>query len=73
MPSGPPSTSASRHSAGWIPFSLEIEGDYPNLEGELLNVIADARGSVEADKFLTGSGTNEPSGMLTGLTTTQRV
>ena len=28
---------------------------------------------LDSDKFLNGSGTNEPQGLYTGLTTTQRV
>jgi HK97 family phage major capsid protein len=39
----------------------------------LLGLIRDGRDTLDATMFLTGSGTNQPFGLLTGLTTTQRV
>jgi HK97 family phage major capsid protein len=36
-------------------------------------VIADARDVNDATQFLTGTGTDSPAGVLTGLTTSQRV
>lgn len=57
----------------FVPFSIELDQDWQTLQDELALLIADYRNQVDATKFLTGSGTNEPFGVLTGLTTTQRV
>lgn len=62
----------------FVPFSIELGNDYVNLQEELYRLIADAKNVLEANKFLLGSGTNEPGGILNiggtgGLTTTQRV
>ena len=59
-------------------FTLEAGQDDPGLQAQLLKLIADARNNLDAAKFLTGTGTHEPSGILNiggtnGLTTTQRI
>ena len=51
-----------------VPFSIELGQDWDGLQNELVNSITDARSVLDATKFLTGSGTNEPFGVLTGLT-----
>jgi HK97 family phage major capsid protein len=56
-----------------IPYSIELSQDWSSLQSELARLFADARDTLDATKFLTGTGTNEPFGVLTGLTTTQRV
>jgi HK97 family phage major capsid protein len=61
-----------------VPFSVEVSSDWDAIQSELVRLITDARNVLDATKFLTGSGTNEPSGILNigalnGLTTTQRV
>jgi HK97 family phage major capsid protein len=60
-------------ATSFVPFSFELGDDWPSLRGELAKLISDAKDVLEATKFLTGSGTNEPQGILTGLSTTQRV
>ena len=62
----------------FIPFSYELGDDYRGLVEELGRVIVDEKDKLESTKFLSGTGTNEPVGLLavgsTGsLTTTQRV
>jgi HK97 family phage major capsid protein len=57
----------------FVPFSIELGQDWGSLQQELLQLIADARDVLDATQFLTGSGTDSPAGVLTGLTTTQRV
>jgi HK97 family phage major capsid protein len=47
--------------------------DWGSLQQELTKLIAVQKDVLDATKFLTGSGTNEPAGVITGLTTTQRV
>jgi HK97 family phage major capsid protein len=56
-----------------VPFSIELGQDWGGLQTELAKLFADARDVVDATQMLTGSGTNAPKGILTGLTTTQRV
>jgi HK97 family phage major capsid protein len=57
----------------FVPYSWEIGQDWTNLEYELVQAIVDRRDVVDATQFLTGTGTNSPAGVLTGLTTAQRV
>jgi HK97 family phage major capsid protein len=63
----------SHQGRAFVPFSIEVSKDWTGLQDELLTLIADARDVLDATKFLTGTGTNEPAGILTGLTTAQRV
>jgi HK97 family phage major capsid protein len=65
-------------ATSFIPFSFEVGMNWTELVQELAQMIADAKDVLEATKFLSGSGTNEPVGLLTvgttgALTTTQRV
>jgi HK97 family phage major capsid protein len=57
----------------FIPFSIEIGQDWATLQSEMGRLMADGRDVLDATKFLAGGGTDEPSGVLTGLSTTQRV
>jgi HK97 family phage major capsid protein len=67
-----------QRGTAFVPFSQEIAMDWTGLQSELVMLITDARDVLDATMFLTGSGTNQPSGILNigalnGLTTTQRV
>jgi HK97 family phage major capsid protein len=53
----------------FIPFSFEIGQDWPALQAEMTRLFADAKDVLEADKFVTGTGTNEPEGIVAGLDT----
>jgi HK97 family phage major capsid protein len=64
---------STQQGRAFVPFSIELGQDWNGLQDELTRLITDARDVLDATKFLTGSGTNEPFGILTGLTTTQRV
>jgi HK97 family phage major capsid protein len=57
----------------WIEFSIEVGQDYAGLRDELGRLFADAKDELEATKFLDGTGTNEPSGVLDGLTAAETV
>jgi HK97 family phage major capsid protein len=59
----------------FVPFSIEVGQDYVGLQAELTKLLADAKDVLEAEKFLSGAGhgSNEPEGLLTALTNTQRV
>jgi HK97 family phage major capsid protein len=68
----------AQRCTSFVPFSWELDQDWGSLAAELTQLVADAKDVVEATKFLSGSGTNEPVGLLTvgttgALTTTQRV
>jgi HK97 family phage major capsid protein len=52
-----------------IPYTIEIGMDWGGFEGEMAALLQDAKDDLEATKFTTGSGTNEPFGVLTGATT----
>jgi HK97 family phage major capsid protein len=54
----------------FVPVSIELTQDWDALQSELADMIQDAKDDLEATKFTSGSGTNEPSGLLTGATTT---
>jgi HK97 family phage major capsid protein len=71
-------TIVAKRGSAFVPFSVEVGQDWGNLVAELSRLIGDARDVVDATKMLTGTGTNEPGGVLNiggtgGLTTTQRV
>ena len=58
----------AQQARAFVPFSIGLGQDWDGLQNELVNLITDARSVLDATKFLTGSGTNEPFGVLTGLT-----
>jgi HK97 family phage major capsid protein len=71
-------TITTARGLAFVPFSFELGMDYVGIQDELITLLTDAKNVVEATKFLLGSGTNEPGGLLNiggqgGLTTTQRV
>jgi HK97 family phage major capsid protein len=72
---GPSITVQKAHC--FVPFSIELEGDYTGLVEQLGNAMSDARDVLEAQKFLDGAGpaSNEPSGIVgtNGLTAAQQV
>lgn len=49
----------------WVPFTAEYAEDYgAQLQGEIGGLIQDAKDVLEGAKFVTGSGTNEPEGII---------
>jgi HK97 family phage major capsid protein len=57
----------------FVPFTFELGDDVSALQGELQRLISDARDVLDATMFLTGTGTDQPAGVLTGLAVGQRV
>jgi len=55
---------------GFIPFSIEVGQDYPSFASEMSTLLAQGYDELLVDKFTRGSGTNEPKGILTGLSAT---
>jgi HK97 family phage major capsid protein len=71
-------TIVAQRGTAFIPFSFEIGMDWNSIVNELGQLLADGRDVLDTTKMLTGTGTNEPGGILNiggtgGLTTTQRV
>jgi HK97 family phage major capsid protein len=69
---------ATQQGRAFVQYTIEASQDDPTLQAQLTQLIAAAKNVLDATKFLTGSGTNEPSGILNigalnGLTTSQRV
>jgi len=56
----------------FVPFSIEIGMDWGNFQQEMAGLFADSKDVLEAAKFATGTGTNEPFGVITGATTVSR-
>lgn len=64
-------TVTTEKAQAFIPFSIEIGQDWPSMQAEMARLLQDAKDELEATKFVLGSGTNEPFGIITGATTTQ--
>ena len=60
-----PSANVEKAQA-FIPFSIEIGGDWGSLQSEMARLFADAKNKLENTKFLTGlgHGSNEPQGLI---------
>lgn len=57
----------------FIPFSFEIGQDWPGLATELGKLLADAKDVLEADRYLFGTGNDEPAGLIATLDPSSRV
>jgi HK97 family phage major capsid protein len=51
----------------FVPASIEVLQDAEGIESELARLFADAKNELEVSKFASGSGTNEPTGVVTAL------
>ncbi len=52
---------------GFVPLSIEIGADYPGLVDDLRMLFAQGKDDLEAVAFITGSGTNQPVGIVTAI------
>ena len=52
-----------------IPYSIEIGMDWSSFASDMGSEIQNSKDVLEATKFATGTGTNEPFGVVTGATT----
>lgn len=64
-----PEVSTERASV-LILASFEITQDWEGIAGEVAQIISDSKDTLEATAFLTGTGENQPFGVLTGATET---
>jgi HK97 family phage major capsid protein len=55
---------------GFIPFSIEVQSDYPNFAAEMQTLLAAGYDELLVQKFTVGSGTGEPRGILTAISAT---
>lgn len=62
-------TISTEKAQAFIPFSIEIGMDWNGFQAEMSRLLSEAKDDLEASKFATGSGTNEPQGVITGATT----
>jgi HK97 family phage major capsid protein len=63
-----------RRWTAFVPFSWELGQDWPDLQNELVRLIADGRDVNDTTVFYSGtSSSNQPSGIMTGLSATQGV
>jgi HK97 family phage major capsid protein len=58
----------SHKASAFVPFSVEIEGDWGGLASEIGTLFAEAKDVLETAAFATGAGNSDvPSGILTDL------
>jgi HK97 family phage major capsid protein len=55
---------------GFVPISIEALADEQNVAQEVGRLLAQGREDLEAVAFITGSGTGQPTGIVTALTGT---
>jgi HK97 family phage major capsid protein len=63
-------TVSTEKAQAFVPFSIEVGQDWNGLQSEMATLLADAKDTLEAGKFIAGTGTNEPFGVAVGTTTT---
>lgn len=56
-----------KKAQAFVQGSIEITQDYRGLEGDVMEMLADAKGRLEAAAFINGSGSNQPQGIITAL------
>ena len=61
---------STEKAQAFVPYSIEVGQDWGALENDMAELLADAKDTLEAQKFVNGTGTNEPFGVLTGVTNT---
>lgn len=52
---------------GFIPYSIEVGGDYPGFAAEMSLLLSEGYDELQASAFATGSGSAQPFGILTAL------
>lgn len=63
-------TISTEKAQAFIPFSIEVGMDWPSLQEQMSELLRDAKDTLEAAKFVVGTGTNEPFGVAVGTTNT---
>jgi HK97 family phage major capsid protein len=52
---------------GFVPFSIEVGEDYPGFAAEMAKLLGEGYNELLADKLTRGSGSAEPTGLITAL------
>lgn len=52
---------------GFIPFSIEVGEDYPGFAQEMATLLSSGFEELVTETLVTGSGSNEPTGLVTAL------
>lgn len=52
---------------GFVPFSIEVGTDYPSFATEVGGLLAEGYDEITAAAFATGSGSGQPTGIVTAL------
>lgn len=52
---------------GYIPYSFEVEQDYPGFASEMSRLLTEGFSELLVQKFTVGTGSNEPRGIITAL------
>jgi len=60
-------TVAVNTARGFIPYSIQVGDDYPMFADEMSRLLAEGYDELLVDKFSRGTGTNEPTGIITAL------
>lgn len=55
---------------GFVPISIQALQDAANVTQEIGRLFARGKDTLEATKFVTGTGTNEPTGIITAIAAT---
>lgn len=61
----PAITPAKAHA--FVPASIEVTQDWASIAQDLAEMFAEAKEDLEASAFITGSGTDAPTGLITAL------
>lgn len=57
-------------AAGFVPISIEALEDEANVTAEVARLLAFGKDTLEAEAFVTGTGSGQPTGIVTALTGT---
>jgi HK97 family phage major capsid protein len=60
-------TVVTHKAQGFIPYSIEVGMDYPNFAAEMSTLLEEGYQELVAEKFTTGSATDDPIGIVTAL------
>lgn len=60
-------------AAGFVPISIEALEDEQNVTAEVGRLLMGGKADLEATAFITGSGSGQPTGIITALTGTSSV
>lgn len=60
-------TVTAHKAQGFIPYSIEVGQDYPGFADEMSRLLGEGYNELLVEKLTTGSGTGEPTGIVTAL------